>query len=164
MTTTAIFRARPSTAVHVERTCTCPFSIADDYAARFLAAAQRGGPETFVRAPLAHMIPALRRKVRISFGRSTDAVEPGRAHDEIRLHWLAGSSMLPDFRGTLRFRIDGSGTRIMLDGAYRPPLGPLGMAFDRIVGRWIARATLDDFAKRIATFLEDEERNWRLAP
>jgi hypothetical protein len=163
MTTTAIFRARPSTGVHVERSCACPFSIADEYAARFLAAAERGGPEAFVRAPLAHMIPALRRKVRISFGRLTDIADRGRPHDEIRLHWLAGTSMLPDFRGTLRFRIDGPGTRILIDGAYRPPFGVFGSVFDRVLGRWIAERTLDDFARRIGAYLEDEERNWRLA-
>jgi hypothetical protein len=162
-TGTAIFGARPSAAVHVERSCACPFSIADEYAARFLAAAERGGPEAFVRAPFAHMIPALRRKVRISFGRLTDVSEQGRAHDQIRLRWLAGSTLLPDFRGTLRFRIDRVGTRIMLDGTYKPPLGPFGLVFDRLLGRWLARATLDDFARRIATYLEDEERNWRLA-
>jgi uncharacterized membrane protein len=93
----------------------------------------------------------------------TDLSEPGRPHDEIALQWSSRSRILPDFRGTVRFRIAGSGTRLVLDGEYVPPGGRIGGLFDTLVGRHVARATLRDFAGRLADELARCEREWRAA-
>jgi hypothetical protein len=148
-----------TTSLHVERLCDCPFSIADEYAVQYLKRAEAGGSEAVVRAPL----PFTRRKVRLSFGLSADNTEAGRQHEEIRVLWFADSPLFPDFRGTIRFRIDGRRTVILIDGTYHPPLGTFGTLFDRIAGRWIATYGLNDLARRIAGELEENERLWRSA-
>ena len=97
----------------------------------------------------------------ISFGLRSDVQDHGRLHEEVRLRWASGSRFLPDFHGTLRFRIEGTRTRILVDGAYVVPLGVVGTWFDRIAGRRIARASLQELADRIARYLADRERAWR---
>jgi len=92
-----------------------------------------------------------------------DLVEEGRRHDEIRLRWSSGSKLFPNFRGTVRFRIEQTFTRVLVDGSYAPPLGVLGAAFDRFIGRHLAARTLDDLAGRIARALEKREREWEAA-
>jgi hypothetical protein len=157
---TAILDTKRTTSIHVERTCACPFSIAEEYAVQYLKQAEAGGPEAVVRVPLP-LLPTMSRKVSMSFGLAFDVSEAGRQHDEIRLHWNSGSPLFPNFRGTIRFRIDGTGSVIMIDGSYEAPFGRLGKWFDRIVGRRIAERTLADLARRISCDLEQKERGWR---
>ncbi len=48
----------------------------------------------------------------------------------------------PSFEGTLSIAQDAiNWSRIEIDGAYRPPFGVLGLAFDAAVGHRIAQAT-----------------------
>lgn len=150
----------PKTSVCVETICDCPFSIAQDYAVEYLRRAEAGGPEAVMTA--APFIP-IGRKVKLSFGLSADISEGGRQHEEIRVLWFAGSKLFPDFRGTIRFRIDGRRTLIIVEGRYVPPLGWFGNVFNRLVGRWIATLTLDDLARRLCVQLERRERLWRAA-
>lgn len=151
---------QPLTTVHGERTCECPFSMAESYTVDYLKQAEKGGPEAFLRVPLFGGLPALRWRVQPSFGIAIDVVEEGRRHDEIRLRWTSGSRLFPNFRGTVRFRIDQTFTRVLVDGSYVPPLGPIGATFDRWIGRHIAARSLDDLAGRIARALERREREW----
>jgi len=139
----------------------CPFSIADEYAKEYLKRAESGGQEAYVRVPLLRPLPALAHRMRVSFGIHADISEHGRAHEEIRLRWSSGTRLLPDFRGTLNFRIEGLRTRILIEGSYAIPFGQFGRWFDRAIGQRIARATLQDFGDRIATYLSERERNWR---
>jgi len=139
----------------------CPFSIAQDYAVEYLRRAEAGQPEAEIRVPLAFLPRVIRKSVEITFGLHYDVAERGRSHDEIRLHWGSGTSLLPNFRGTLRFRIAGSGTDVLIEGSYGIPLGMLGRIFDSVAGRHIARASLRDFARRIAQALETNQREWR---
>ena len=151
------------TTVHAERTSECPFSMAESYAVDYLAQAEKGGPEAFLRVPVLRGFPALRRRVRLSFGIAIDLLEGGRPHDEIRLRWSSGSKLFPNFRGTVRFRIEQTFTRVVIDGSYAPPLGGIGAAFDCWIGRHVATRTVDDLAQRIALALERREREWETA-
>jgi hypothetical protein len=151
------------TTVHAEQTCDCPFSVAESYAVDYLEQAEKGGPEAILRVPLFGGLTAFRRRVQPSFGLAIDLVEEGRRHDEIRLRWSSGSKLFPNFRGTVRFRIEQTFTRVLVDGSYAPPLGVLGAAFDRFIGRHLAARTLDDLAGRIARALEKREREWEAA-
>jgi hypothetical protein len=101
--------------------------------------------------------------VTLTFGLHEDMDEGGRPHDEVRFHWTSGSHWLPDFHGTLRFRIEEARTRVLLEGSYEAPLGALGAIFDRVLGRRIARFSLAEIAGRIAQHLGRRERAWRAA-
>lgn len=48
---------------------------------------------------------------------------------------------------------------IALDGTYEPPLGALGEAFDRTIGRAIAESTGRDLLDRVGTFMEQSSRD-----
>jgi hypothetical protein len=93
-------------------------------------------------------------------GIRSDSREPGRSHDEIALRWSARNPLLPDFHGTVSFRIAGGRTRMILEGEYVAPGGRLGALFDAVVGRHIARATLRDLARRLAEELARRETDW----
>jgi hypothetical protein len=146
--------ATPGT-VHVERVADCPFSIAQEYAEEHLRDAERGGDESIVYAG------PFRRRVTFSFGTQSDDSEPGRAHDEITLTWHAGTTWLPDFKGSLRMRIASPRTLLILDGTYVPPGGALGAFFDALIGNRIATGTAASLLAAIAQALTDRERAWR---
>jgi hypothetical protein len=150
------------TIVSVQALADCPYSIAQEYAEDYLRRAEAGGPEATIRVPWPFPLP-LRQRVTLSFGVHSDVLEEGRPHDEMRVNWRSGSPLLPDFRGTVRFRIDGNRTRVLVDGGYLPPLGVLGRLFDVVLGRFIARAGLQDGADRLARHLTERERAWRAA-
>jgi hypothetical protein len=148
-------------AVSLQEHSTCPFSIAQEYAVDDLRRAEAGEDEAQIRVPIALLPLWLRRSVAITFGLHYDVAEAGRRHDEIRLRWSAGTPLLPDFRGTLRFRIAGTGTDLLVEGSYRIPFGTFGGLFDNLVGRHVAHASLRDLIRRIAGACETSERAWR---
>jgi hypothetical protein len=148
-------------AVVLQEYAACPFSIAQEYAIDYLRRAEGGSKEAEIHVPI-RLLPALvRHRVAVTFGLHIDVAEAGRPHDEIRMRWTAGTPLLPDFRGTLRFRIAGQGTDVFVEGRYRVPFGRLGRLFDRLIGCHIARASLGDLARRLADALESNERAWR---
>jgi hypothetical protein len=151
------------TSIVVEAVADCSFSIAEEYATDYLRGAEAGGPEAAIRVPWALPVPPLSRRVALTFGLHEDVREGGRPHDEVRFRWTSGSRLLPDFRGTLRFRIEALQTRITVEGSYEAPLGAVGRVFDRVIGRRIARASLQEVADRIALHLTTRERAWRVA-
>lgn len=150
------------TTVHAETSSRCPFAIAEEYAIAYLRAAERGERQAVLRASLAPSLPVLSRKVWLSFSLATDVEESGRRHDEIRVRWDAQSRLYPDFRGTVRFRIESAATtRVVIDGTYEPPFGIIGRLFDALVGRRLAQATMHDLASRLGRELEEREDAWR---
>lgn len=155
---TAIPERKPATSVHVERTCDCPFSIAEEYAVQYLKQAEAGGSSAIL-----HVFPAIARRVSMSFGLAIDVLESGRQHNEIHLRWESGSPLFPDFCGTVRFRIARAQTVVIVDGSFEAPSGRFGALFDRIAGRWIAERTLDDLVRRVSRYLEQKEDEWRAA-
>ena len=147
--------------VSLQAYAACPYSVAQDYAIDYLRRAEAGMDEAEIRVPVAFWAGLIRRHVTISFGLHYDVVEAGRPHDEIRLRWTTGTPLLPDFRGTVRFRIAGKGTDVLIDGSYHVPLGAFGRIFDRFAGRHLAVASLGDLAQRIAQSLTSTEHDWR---
>ena len=152
------------TRITVERVARCPFSVAHDYAEEFLREIDERGAE--VRVRVRDLLPTrrgkLRRRVRIVFERRLDEAEAGRSHDAVALHWSAGTRLFPDFHGDLRLRIASvDETLLTLEGEYRPPLGPLGALFDVLLGRRIARSTMNELVGRIAKALERREEAYR---
>jgi hypothetical protein len=149
-----------TTHIHAEELAGCPFSIAEEYAAEYLRRAERGGTEAVLHVPLGGF-PGLGKTVSFGFGIRENTEEHGRSHNELALQWMAGTPLLPNFSGTLRFRIAAGGTRIVLDGSYAPPGGALGRIFHAVLGRRIALKTCQDLLRRIAADLTERERTWR---
>jgi len=134
----------------------CPMSVATAYAQSFLRLAEAGGPEARVFAG------PLRRSVRMTFGSSIDTTEPGRVNEQLQIRWSGRTTWLPDFAGTLHFRIASiQTTMLMLNGSYAPPGGRAGAIFDALLGKRIAQATANDFVRRIAAELERSETEWQ---
>jgi hypothetical protein len=132
----------------------CPFSIAQDYAEAFLLQAQSGANR--------HMLPAfIRDRVTMTFDSHDDAEEGGRRHDELRVHWRPGMPLLPDFLATVRFRISGARTRVVIGLSYHVPFGVFGRLIDALAGARYARARAADLAARLAVNLELRQRAWR---
>ncbi|HZO94181.1 MAG TPA: hypothetical protein VFB22_10420 [Candidatus Baltobacteraceae bacterium] len=91
----------------------------------------------------------------------TPARPPGSMIPEYRVTWnSANGGPFPEFTGILSIRNadDYTSCNIALDGTYRPPLGPTGVAFDRTIGHTIAVACGNDLLERIATWMESEYR------
>jgi hypothetical protein len=138
----------------------CPFSIAQEYATDYFRSAELGHEEAEIRVPIRFLPTVIRRRVELRFGVHSDGTEAGRTHDEIRVRWSSGTWLLPEFHGTVRLRISGSATRVLVDGSYHAPFGVIGCVFDSLVGTYIARASVSDLAHRIAVYLEERERVW----
>ena len=102
-------------------------------------------------------------RVQMTFGLHAGEADAGRRHDEIRLRWDAGTALLPNFRGTARFRIAGGNTRVIVEGAYAAPFGVAGALFDASIGHRLAVASIADLAQRIAAYLEERQATWRSA-
>jgi hypothetical protein len=156
-------RAMTKSYVHLEELAECPFSVAQEYATDYL---RRAETETVVHVPLdgtGNFSPAA-KTVRFSFGVRSDTDERGRSHDELSVQWAARTPLLPHLSGTLRFRIAGNRTRLVLDGSYVPPGAALGRIFDAVLGHWVAVKTCRDLLRRIARELTERERAWRSEP
>jgi hypothetical protein len=139
----------------------CPFSIAQEYAEDYFRSAEAGHDEAEVRVPIRFLPTVISRRVELRFGIHSDGTETGRTHDEIRVRWSSGTWLLPAFHGTVRLRISGLATRVMVEGSYHAPFGVIGRVFDSLAGTYIARASVDDLAHRIAAYLEEREIEWR---
>ncbi len=151
--------------VSVDRLVQVPFSVAHDYAEDFFRAAER---DVEVRVPLRDLFWAVRgqfrRPVRLVFALHPDETDDGRRHNAMMVEWTAGTRLFPQFHGTLRLRIASvASTLLTLEGAYRPPFAPLGVVFDRLVGRRIARATMAELLERLALAMEQREDAYRTA-
>lgn len=153
----------PRSEISVSALAECSFSIAQEYATEFLRRAEAGGPEATIRVPWPSPFGFLHHHVALSFGIHEDVLEEGRRHDELRFRWQSGSRLLPDFRGTMRFRIEVLRTRVHVAGGYTVPLGVVGSCFDQLVGKWLARASLQELADRVAAYLGECESTWRAA-
>jgi hypothetical protein len=144
-----------------EATAICPFSIAQEYAIDFLREGEAGRVPSLIRVPVRYLPSFIKHRVRMTFGLHPDRSEAGRRQEEIRLRWEAGTPLLPNFSGTARFRIDGAHTRVVVEGSYTAPFGIAGAAFDALIGRRLALASIADLARRIAAYLEERQAKWR---
>jgi hypothetical protein len=104
----------------------------------------------------------VRRPVKLVFAQHPDETEGGRAHDALTVDWTAGTRLLPDFHGTVRLRIATvESTAITLEGAWRLPFRLLGRAFNALIGRRVAKATMGDLLDRLVDALELREQTFR---
>ncbi len=106
--------------------------------------------------------------VELGAGTSTEqavVIELGRTPaDEqqlaVAISWEATEHerILPSFTGELVVDPDGGGSSLTLRGTYSIPFGPVGRFGDAVVGHRVARATMSDFAARLARRIDDEAR------
>lgn len=133
----------------------CPFSAAVELAERAV-----NGLRGLYLSPF----PPLGERVAFAAASTPDRSDESRKHDALLIAWRPQSGRaFPDFHGVLTVRPKNAGVRLQLNGAYRPPYGLAGKAFDVIAGRSIARRTmqhlLDDLAAQIETEYDAEKRD-----
>ena len=69
----------------------------------------------------------------------------------------ADGGIYPDFYGKLWIEQDDSNAPVLvLEGAYRPPLGFAGKAFDLVIGARVASITAREFLRAIAAEMQRE--------
>jgi hypothetical protein len=99
--------------------------------------------------------PAVSRLVEVQFG--TMATRSGSA--VLPLRWQvtgAGGGLFPALDADITLAPYGeSGTLIALAGVYRPPLGTIGAALDRVVLRRVAVVTVRRFVRRVEEAIAD---------
>lgn len=94
------------------------------------------------------------REVRVEARRARD---DENLNDLIRISWgPEGKTILPSFSGTLIVwgETGKNMSYIELDGAYTPPLGAAGQAFDETIGHRIAESTAREFLKDLKRAIE----------
>jgi hypothetical protein len=85
-------------------------------------------------------------------------VSEGANHqDAIVLTWDPDDRFVPKFAGALSGeRLEGGESRLTLEGQYNAPFGPVGAAFDVILGRRIAAATANALLQDMKEFIESD--------
>ena len=83
----------------------------------------------------------------------------GHPAASISLRWRASrlAQYFPILEADVLVRGFDGATELTLEGTYRPPLGLIGLIFDRLVGRWFATTTVERFVDGLATSLETAE-------
>lgn len=82
---------------------------------------------------------------------------------EVPLRWRAqdNEALFPSMDASLEVRmvpVDTRRTQLVLTGAYRVPLGPVGAAIDVVAGHHVAEAAVHRFVRDIAGRLEQIEQ------
>ncbi len=123
----------------------CPFTQAIPLVQRFYAASRvRVGPFSYVTLEVESQVVSTR-----------DLTDPTRDHDALVVEWhVHGPLPLPRFRGLITARPNGICTTIHIQGHYTPPFGIVGRVLDTILGRQIARRTLERLLDRVAGYID----------
>jgi hypothetical protein len=96
--------------------------------------------------------PRLGRRVTVSLGAPTRF--PTKTLLPFTWRPTSGNGLLPDLDGDLELGALGPRrTQLALSARYRPPLGGLGRAADRVLLHRVAEATVKDFLDRAAAAL-----------
>lgn len=100
-------------------------------------------------------LPSVEHSVRMQFTPSRD--ESGEPQYRVSWHPVPGGPY-PHFNGSMRLVPGGDPRTTVLEvsGSYDPPLGALGAAFDAVIGRHIAGATLRAFVADITRGVSPE--------
>lgn len=117
----------------------------------------RNGPVTQVRTSIGVDVPSgggIHQEVVVAVG----AVERDGATARLAVEWspIALGRFVPSFEGDLELSALGRSTLLRLAGTYDVPLGTFGRFADGIVGRRIARRTIEGFLEDVARRLEIE--------
>jgi hypothetical protein len=141
------------TPVHEFVSVRCPFDRVPAYLATHFAKA--GGTLEEAVLPMRLQLGDLVVEHGIRIGLRRREGYPGYAFADIAWEAERGGPF-PAFTGTLSAADEGAGfCRLDLDGAYSPPLGPAGAAFDAVLGKRIAQATVGDLLLRLKTVCEE---------
>jgi hypothetical protein len=112
---------------------------------------QRGG-SLLAEVGVGPFGPRLGRRVAVSVG--PPLRYPSKTLLPFTWRPAGGSGLLPDLEGDIELGSLGSGkTQLAVSGRYRPPLGSLGRAADRVLLHRVAEATVKDFLDRVAEAL-----------
>lgn len=131
----------------------CPYHLAQRYLSGAVGArAASGEPD---RLTLTLSVPGaeLVKDVVVTF---SGAIDPMHFDEPWHIHWKPQAGPYPEFDGELTVRADETyeAAQLELRGAYRPPGGALGAAFDKVVGAKIAAATARALLERIGKEME----------
>lgn len=81
---------------------------------------------------------------------------------KLSLSWDPEDQTVPQFAGILSAEAKDAGvTTLTLDGTYKPPGGVAGAAFDLVVGRKIAAASVQALLAELKAFVEADFRTAR---
>jgi PAS domain S-box-containing protein len=141
------------TALHVVRDVRSPFSLTIDLVEAYHAAHpdHRVGPFGWARA-----------HVQCEASRVRDVSDRSRRHEALSFTWRCGGWFpLPEVHGFITVRPHGTLTRLTLDGQYTPPGGIAGRVFDTLVGRRIAKRSIQRLVREMALFVEEGEERIR---
>ncbi len=132
----------------------CPYNLAQGYLADDMKsrAATGAAVTIMLRAPIGST--DLTKDVVVTIGAGID---PMHFDQPWKIHWTPkGGGPYPDFDGELTVRADETYSSAILElrGTYRPPAGPLGAAFDHVVGQRIATATAQALLGELARGME----------
>ena len=135
------------TTVYAERLVPCPFSIAVELIERFHKATDhRFGP-----------FPLVQLRVECVLAETPDKTDPARIHEALVLEWrVRGPFPFPRLRALITVRPQSTATKIRVVGSYVPPFGAAGRAFDVLIGRHIARRTIERLLDAVNLFIERE--------
>lgn len=83
----------------------------------------------------------------------------------LRWHARRFPRVFPELEASVVARpLEGGRTELLLGATYRPPGGLLGIVGDAILGRPVARSTLETFTRRLARSMEDHVRDGHCGP
>jgi hypothetical protein len=77
-----------------------------------------------------------------------------RRNDAVAFAWKPQWRGFPPFGATLTVRAAGQDSQLVLEGSYDPPAGAAGRLFDLIVGKGLARRTMDGLLRDITGYVE----------
>jgi len=138
----------------------CPLAHARRYLAGVLPTETLQSQRLELRVPV--RIPgadaALATEVMVS---CAPEIDPTHESDRWHIRWIPRDQRLyPSFEGTLAIKgaEDYETCRLVIEGSYRPPLGPAGEVIDAVLGRRIAQATVDELLRTVAASMEQAFR------
>lgn len=133
------------------RVVRCPYHLAQQYLAEIVGS--RVGVPSPLTLTLALPGAELAKEVVVTY---IPGVDPMHFDQPWRVHWEPNAGPYPEFDGELTVRADETyeSSLLELKGAYRPPGGALGAAFDLAVGARIASATAQALLERVGADLE----------
>ncbi|MBV9056168.1 MAG: hypothetical protein JO078_11950 [Candidatus Eremiobacteraeota bacterium] len=140
----------------------CPYHLAQRYLADSVGTQAASGSESKLHLTASFPGIALAKEVLVTFG---NALDPMHFDQPWHIHWKPQAGPYPEFDGELTVRADETYRSAFLElrGAYRPPGGALGTAFDWAAGSRIARTTARELLQRIGAEMEAryerDERN-----
>jgi len=137
-------------AVQAVRDVRSPFSLTIELVEAFHAAnpEHRVGPFSWAQA-----------RFSCEASQVHDVSDTSRRHEAFSFNWHGiGSFPLPAVYGLMTVRPHGVFTQLTLGWQYIPPFGPIGWAFDALIGRWVVRRSIDRFLRDIVAFVEQQAR------